>query len=115
MTNKSVWFLVWSLVLGLALLGVIWLLWVAVWLWKEFWKSKTRFWWWLRYMVRSLVPYPLRAMRLEVAFHPFTVLGGTWFDWVNRNRTMSDQDKRNGETIWWLRLGPITVSYGRML
>lgn len=43
--------------------------------------NKSRWKWWLRWQLRSLVPYPLRAARLEVAFHPFTVLGGTWFDW----------------------------------
>ena len=54
-------------------------------------------------------------MRVSLDFHPFTVLGGTWFDYVNRNRTMSDQNKKDGDTIWWVRFGPFTIAYGRMM
>lgn len=52
-------------------------------------------------------------MRIEFAFHPFAL--GTWFDFVNRSKTMSDAAKSDGNTIWWLRLGPFTLSYSRML
>jgi len=52
-------------------------------------------------------------MRIELAFHPFA--WGTWFDFVNRSKTMTDVAKAEGNTIWWLRLGPFTISYSRML
>ena len=65
--------------------------------------------------MKQLIPYPLRAAKLSVAFHPFSIFGGTWFDYVNHNKTMTDLVKSDGRTIWWLRLGPFTISYGRML
>jgi hypothetical protein len=68
-----------------------------------------------RRRISTIVPYPSRAMRLSLDFHPFTVLGGTWFDYVNRNLTMSEQSKKDGDTIWWVRLGPFTLAYGRMM
>lgn len=61
------------------------------------------------------IPYPLRAVKITVAFHPFSIFGGTLFDWQNFNECMDERAKANGVTIWWLRLGPFTISYGRML
>ena len=63
----------------------------------------------------KLIKYPLSAMRISLAFHPFSVFGGTWFDYVNRNESLSENAKADGTTIWWLRFGPFTLSYGRML
>jgi len=61
------------------------------------------------------IPYPLRSLRLSLAFHPFSIFGGTWFDYVNKSATLTEAAKADGGTVWWLRLGPFTLSYGRML
>ena len=61
------------------------------------------------------IPYPLRAACLCLAFHPFSIFGGTWFDYVNRSKTMTNLSKCEGDSIWWLRFGPFTLSYRRML
>lgn len=66
-------------------------------------------------MKLPVIPYPLRAVRLSLAFHPFSIFGGTWFDCVNRSRTMTETSKTDGKTIWWVRCGPFTLSYSRML
>lgn len=65
--------------------------------------------------MRNRIPYPLRAARLSLAFHPFSVFGGTWFDYVNKSETLTESAKSDGATIWWIRFGPFTLSYGRML
>jgi len=65
--------------------------------------------------IRKFIPYPWCAARFMVAFHPFSIFGGTLFDWQNRSKFLTESAKRDGATIWWLRLGPITISYGRML
>lgn len=62
-----------------------------------------------------MIPYPLRAARFEIAFHPFSIFGGTWIDFVNRSKDLTEAAKADGNTIWWLRLGPFTLSYSRML
>ena len=59
--------------------------------------------------------YPLSAICLELAFHPFSIFGGTWFDYVNRTKTMSEFSKKEAKTQWWIRFGPFTLSYRRML
>lgn len=64
--------------------------------------------------IRKIIPYPWSAARLMIAFHPFSILGGTWFDFVYR-RELSECARAAGSVIWWLRLGPFTLSYGRML
>lgn len=61
------------------------------------------------------IPYPLRAFKLSLAFHPFSVFGGTLFSYHNKSKTLSEQAKADGSTIWWLRIGPFTLSYGRLL
>lgn len=61
------------------------------------------------------IPYPLRAIRFELAFHPFSIFGGTWFDYVNRSKDLSERAKADGAPIWWIRFGPFTFSYSRML
>lgn len=66
-------------------------------------------------MKLPVIPYPLRAICLSLAFHPFSVFGGTWFDYVNHSATMTRAAKADGKTIWWLRVGPFTLSYRRML
>lgn len=63
----------------------------------------------------KFIKYPLSAMMLSLAFHPFSVFGGTWFDYVNRNESLSESAKADGATIWWIRFGPFTLRYGRML
>ena len=60
------------------------------------------------------IPYPLSAACLCIAFHPFSVFGGTWFDYVNRSSWSEDYKKR-AETIWWIRFMCFTISYRRML
>lgn len=54
-------------------------------------------------------------MCINVAFHPFSLFGGNWFDYVNRSRNLSETAKSTGATLWWLRVGPFTISYRRML
>ena len=61
------------------------------------------------------IPYPLRAFCLELSFHPFSVFGGTLFDYVNRSKTMTEVAKREATTIWWIRFLCCTISYKRML
>jgi len=63
----------------------------------------------------KLIPYPLNAFQLRLAFHPFTIFGGSWFWFVNRNSTLSENAKREGRSIWWLRIGPFTLSYARLV
>lgn len=57
------------------------------------------------------LPYPFRAMCFVLAFHPFA--WGTLFDFHKRNLT--DFQKSQAETQWWIRLGCFTFSYRRML
>lgn len=62
-----------------------------------------------------MIKYPTNAMCLSLAFHPFSIFGGTWFDYVNKNKTMTERAKCEANTIWWIRFGPFTLSYRRML
>ena len=59
--------------------------------------------------MKYLLPYPLRAFCIQVAFHPFC-----WgLDCHNHRRT--EFAKSQAETQWYLRLGCFTISYRRML
>lgn len=55
------------------------------------------------------VPYPLRAASLNINIRPFS--------WriVWRKRQLTEFAKEQGETIWWLQIGPIHLSYARLL
>lgn len=55
--------------------------------------------------------YPLRAACIQFDFHPFC-----WgLQWVNRTRQLAEFAKVQGDAMWWIRFGCITVSYRRML
>lgn len=58
------------------------------------------------------LPYPLRAASLNVRFIPF----GNWLavHWRHR-KDLTEFAREQGDTVWWLRLGPIQISYSRML
>jgi hypothetical protein len=60
--------------------------------------------------VMRLIPYPLRAVSINVRFIPFG-----WNELHFRKRELNEFAKEQGETQWWLRIGPIQVSYARML
>ncbi len=59
---------------------------------------------------RYLLPYPLRAVCLELTFHPFC-----WGLSRCSRLHMAEHFKANAETQWWVRFGCFTLSYRRML
>ena len=56
------------------------------------------------------VPYPLSAASLNIRIIPFG-----WNALHFRRRELTEWAKEQGETQWWLRVGPIQISYSRML
>lgn len=60
-------------------------------------------------------PHPLTSGRLVLAFHPGTLFGGTCFDYQFNSNKMSEAAKKDARTIWFIRIGCFTLSYGRML
>lgn len=58
------------------------------------------------------IPYPLRAASIVVRLIPF----GNWLQvhWHYRKH-LTETAREQGETIWWLRIGPVQFSYNRML
>ena len=61
----------------------------------------------------KLFNYPLNSMCLVLAFHPFSVFGGTWFWLQNYNRT--EEQKAEAMTQWSVRFLCFTLSYRRQL
>lgn len=57
-----------------------------------------------------MIPYPLRSASLVIRIIPFG-----WRALYLHKRDLTEFAKQQGETIWWLRIGPIQVSYNRML
>lgn len=55
--------------------------------------------------------YPMKALCIELAFHPFA--WGTLYQFHNFHR--SEFQKSQAETMWFLRLGCFTLSQRRML
>lgn len=58
----------------------------------------------------KLIPYPLRAASISVRFIPFG-----WNAMHFHRRQLTEFAKEQGETQWWLRVGPLQISYARML
>jgi hypothetical protein len=59
---------------------------------------------------RIRIPYPLRAMRISLAFTPFS-----WWNLRFHKRELTEFAKAQAETQWWLNVGPFQLSYGRLL
>lgn len=56
------------------------------------------------------IPYPLRAFSLALRFHPFT-----WGLHACRKPWLDERARAAGISVWWVRVGCFTLSYGRML
>lgn len=61
-------------------------------------------------MSTPIIPYPLRAMSLCFRIHPFG-----WGLHYHYRRGLSERARCDGQTLWWVRIGCVTISYGRML
>jgi hypothetical protein len=61
--------------------------------------------------MKNLIPYPLRAARLSISIMPF----GFWMLSFVHQRNLTEQAKRDGETIWWIRFAWFQISYSRWL
>jgi hypothetical protein len=59
---------------------------------------------------RKRVPYPLRAAKISVDFMPF---GFWWRPNFCHRRTMTEQYREQGETIWWARWAWFQIRYSR--
>ena len=61
-------------------------------------------------MSTPTIPYPLRAMSLSFCVHPFS-----WGLHYHYRRGLKESARCDGQTLWWVRIGCLTISYGRML
>jgi hypothetical protein len=62
-------------------------------------------------MGRGLIPYPLSAARLSLTFFVFGWRGLQF----RHRKTLTEEARQEGETIWWVRIGPLQLSYARAL
>ena len=58
----------------------------------------------------KIIPYPLSAACIEVAFHPFC-----WGINIHIREGLTDFAKEQGVDFWFIRIGCFTVSYRRMI
>jgi hypothetical protein len=58
-----------------------------------------------------MIPYPLRATAFSLRFFVF---GWNALHFRYRN-DLTEAARESGETIWWLRVGPVQLSYARAL
>lgn len=58
----------------------------------------------------KLIPYPLSAASISVRFIPFG-----WSALHFHKQNLTQQARETGETLWYLRVGPIQISYNRMV
>lgn len=59
-----------------------------------------------------LIPYPLRAARLNLSLK-FNLLDPWLLPQFTWKRNLTEQAKKDGETIWWARWLYFQVSYSR--
>jgi len=55
------------------------------------------------------VPYPLRAIRISLSISPFSF----WRPSITNNCHISEQAKKDGDTIWYIRFAWFQLSYSR--
>lgn len=58
----------------------------------------------------KILPYPLRAAKISIDIQPF----GFWLrpSFVHR-KTLTEQARESGETIWFVRWAFFQISYSR--
>lgn len=59
-------------------------------------------------LVERFVPYPARAARLSISLTVFP-----WWKPAYHKRHLTEQEKEDGEVIWWARWMWVQVSYSR--
>ena len=60
-------------------------------------------------LIERLVPYPLRAARLDITICFFPYWKPIW----NFNTELSEARRKEGDCIWWIRWLWIGISYKR--
>ena len=63
-------------------------------------------------MVRSILPYPLRAAKLSLELNIF---GFWWKPELWHKKGLTEKARREGEPVWWVRWLWFQVSYSRWL
>lgn len=61
---------------------------------------------------KRILPYPLRAARINIAIMPF---GFWWKPVFVHRKSLTEAAKADGETIWWFNFAWFQISYGRWL
>jgi hypothetical protein len=57
-----------------------------------------------------MIPYPLRAARIDFSIKPF---GFWWKPYFFHRKDLTEAAREDGETIWFARWAWFQVSYGR--
>lgn len=57
----------------------------------------------------TMIPYPLRAARIDLSIAPFSF----WWRPVFFKGDLAEHAREAGETIWYARWGWFQISYGR--
>lgn len=56
-----------------------------------------------------LIPYPLRATCISLKLNPF----GFWVKPEFTKENLTEQQKKDGQTIWWARWAWFQISFSR--
>lgn len=61
--------------------------------------------------MKQIIPYPLRATKLDISICPFTF----WWKPTFTKRKLDEKWRKAGTTLWWARWLWFQISYGRLI
>lgn len=60
--------------------------------------------------MKNPIPYPLRAAKISISFHPFGFWVKPMYYYANG---LTERAKADGETLWWVRFAWLQISFSR--